>query len=181
MSIAVGIQAGETAPRTWLITDVSGGLGQAISEQLLAFGERVVGTVPDLESAADLTERHPGMFYAEVLDVTDGAATREVVDRTFARFTVVDVIVGTADSTELIRAALPHLRAQAGARFVQISSADESGSVEAGSSEEGASELAALGIGVTFVEPGAGDTFLVAEAVIESVDEEPAPPRLVFD
>ena len=66
---------------TWFITGVSSGFGRQLSEQLLERGDRVVGTVRDTGKVADLRERYPETFRAEVLDVTDTAAIREVVER----------------------------------------------------------------------------------------------------
>ena len=82
-----------------------------------------------------------------MLDVTDTSAAREVVDRTFAQLGRIDVVISNAGyglfgaaeeltdeqverilatnltgSIQLIRAALPHLRAQGGGRIIQISS-----------------------------------------------------------
>jgi hypothetical protein len=51
--------------KTWLITGVS--------------------TVRDAAKVADLTAKHPGTFTAEILDVTDTPAVRDVVDRSFDR------------------------------------------------------------------------------------------------
>jgi NAD(P)-dependent dehydrogenase (short-subunit alcohol dehydrogenase family) len=126
--------------RTWLITGVSSGFGHALTTQLLERGETVIGTVRDLDKAADLREQYPDTFRAEILDVTDTAAVRKVVDAAFAADRV-DVIVSNAGyglfgaaeevtdaqvdhiiatnltgSITLIRAALPHLRAQGGGR-----------------------------------------------------------------
>lgn len=70
--------------RTWLITGVSSGFGRELTNQLLERGERVVGTVRRLDAVADLVERYPETFHAELLDVTDTKAVREVVDRSFA-------------------------------------------------------------------------------------------------
>jgi NAD(P)-dependent dehydrogenase (short-subunit alcohol dehydrogenase family) len=83
-------------PRTWLITGVSSGFGRELTSQLLERGERVVGTVRRLDAAADLFERHPNTFHAELLDVTDTKAIREVVDRSFAELGRIDVIVSNA-------------------------------------------------------------------------------------
>jgi len=71
------------AQRTWLITGVSSGLGQRLTEQLLEGGDQVVGTVRDTDKVRDLVERYPAAFRAEVLDVTDTPAIREFVDRAF--------------------------------------------------------------------------------------------------
>src|SRR5215218_5687378 len=132
--------------RTWFITGVSSGFGREMTEQLLERGDRVVGTVRDMSKVTDLLERYPEMFRAEVLDVTDTAAIRDVVERSFARLERIDVIVSNAGyglfgaaeelsdeqiehmiatnllgSIQLIRAVLPHLRDQGGGRIIQIS------------------------------------------------------------
>ena len=133
--------------RTWLITGVSSGFGRQLTERLLKRGDRVVGTVRDTGKVADFVERYPGTFHAEMLDVTDTAAIRDVVERSFAQLGRIDVIISNAGyglfgaaeeltdkqvdhivatnlvgSIQLIRAALPHLRAQGGGRIIQISS-----------------------------------------------------------
>ncbi len=134
------------AQRTWFITGVSSGFGRQLTDQLLERGECVVGTVRDTGKVADLLGRYPEAFQAEVLDVTDTAAIREVVERSFARLGRIEVIVSNAGyglfgaaeeltdkqveqivatnlmgSIQLIRAALPHLRAQGGGRIIQMS------------------------------------------------------------
>ena len=181
--------------RSWIITGVSSGFGRHLSEQLLARGDRVVGTVRQTDAAADLVKSHPGLFRAEILDVTNNVAIRDVVDRTFARLGRVDVVVSNAGyglfgaaeeysdeqirhiidtnligSIELIRAALPHLRAQGGGRIIQMSS--YGGQVAGpgtsmyhatkwgieGFAEAVAAEVAPFNIGVTLVEPGGAHT-----------------------
>jgi NAD(P)-dependent dehydrogenase (short-subunit alcohol dehydrogenase family) len=136
-----------TAQRIWLITCVSSGFGRELTTQLLERGDRVVGTVRDMNKVSDLTARHPEAFHVEVLDVTDTAAIHDVVDRTFEQLGRVDVVVSNAGyglfgaaeeltdaqvehiiatnltgSIQLIRSALPHLRRQGGGRIIQISS-----------------------------------------------------------
>lgn len=181
--------------RTWLITGVSSGFGRVMTEQLLARGDRVVGTVLKPEEVADLGAQYPDTFFGPVLDVTDGAAVRAVVDASFAKLGRIDVIVSNAGyglfgaaeelsdtqvehiiatnltgSIRLIRAALPHLRAQGGGRVIQLSS--YGGQVAAagnslyhatkwgieGFCESVAQEIAPFGIGVTIVEPGGART-----------------------
>lgn len=181
--------------RTWLITGVSSGFGRELTEQLLGRGERVVGTVRRLDAVADLVERYPEAFRAELLDVTDTAAIRDVVDRSFAKLGRIDVIVSNAGyglfgaaeelsdeqidriiatnlvgSIQLIRAALPHLRAQGGGRIVQISSYGGQVAYPGNSMyhatkwgiegfvESVAQEVAPVGIGMTIVEPGGART-----------------------
>lgn len=133
--------------RAWLITGVSSGFGRALADRLLARGDRVAGTVRDSGKVADLTERYPGKFHVETLDVSETATIRPVVDRIFERFGHIHVIVSNAGyglfgaaeelsdqeidhivatnlvgSIQLIRAALPHLRNQGSGRVIQISS-----------------------------------------------------------
>ncbi|MGZ0198928.1 SDR family oxidoreductase [Streptomyces sp. RM1] len=131
--------------RTWLITGVSSGFGHALAAQLLARGDRVIGTVRSVDKVAELLRQHPDTFTAPLLDVTDTDAVRSTVDAAFADGRV-DVIVSNAGyglfgaaeeltdaqvehiiatnltgSVTLIRAALPHLREQGGGRIVQMS------------------------------------------------------------
>jgi NAD(P)-dependent dehydrogenase (short-subunit alcohol dehydrogenase family) len=133
--------------RTWLITGVSSGFGRHLTQQLLDRGDRVVGTVRDTTKVADLAQRYPDTFMAELLDVTDMPAIRNVVDRSFARLGRIDVVISNAGyglfgaaeeltdaqvehivatnltgSIQSIRASLPHLRRQGGGRIIQISS-----------------------------------------------------------
>lgn len=134
-------------PRTWLITGISSGFGRELSEQLLARGDRVLGTVRDTAKVVDLITRYPETLSVEQLDVTDVPAVRRVVEGAFARFGRIDVLISNAGyglfgaaeelsdeqikrmiatnltgSIQLIRAVLPRLRAQGGGRVIQISS-----------------------------------------------------------
>jgi len=132
--------------RTWLITGVSSGFGRHLSEQLLARGDRVIGTVRSTIKVADLLEQYPDHFVAPLLDVTDRVAIHRVVADVFARFGCIDVVISNAGyglfgaaeelsdaqvehliatnltgSIHLIRAVLPFLRAQGGGRVIQMS------------------------------------------------------------
>ena len=242
--------------RTWFITGVSSGFGRQITDQLLKRGDRVVGTVRDTSKVADLLERYPETFRAEVLDVTDTTAMREVVERSFAQLGRINVVISNAGyglfgaaeeltdeqvdhivatnlvgSIQLIRAVLPHLRAQGGGRIIQISSYGGQVAFPGNSMyhatkwgiegfvESVAQEIASFGIGMTIIEPGGartefrygsaqvaelmpiyddtpahsflrmldpkkglapGDPARMAARIIESVDVEPAPLRIVL-
>ncbi len=77
---------------------VSSRFGRQLTEQLLECGERgerIVGTVRRLKKVANLFERHPERFGAELLDVTDTTPIRDVVDRSFAQLRSIDLIVRT--------------------------------------------------------------------------------------
>ena len=138
------------APRNWLITGVSSGFGRHMTEQLLARGDRVVGTIrttDDTGKVADLIDRYRASFQPEALEMRETALIRQVVDRAFAKLGRIDVVVsnagyglfGAAEELSdqqvrdildtnllgciaLIRAVLPHLRTQGGGRVIQISS-----------------------------------------------------------
>jgi NAD(P)-dependent dehydrogenase (short-subunit alcohol dehydrogenase family) len=183
------------AQRTWFITGVSSGFGRELTRQLLARGDRVVGTVRDTGKVTGLREQYPETFRAEVLDMTDTAAIRAVVEHAFAQLGRIEVIISNAGyglfgaaeeltdtqvehivatnlvgPIQLIRAALPHLRAQGGGRVIQISSyggqvAFPGNSLYHASKwgiegfvESVAQEVAPFGIGMTIVEPGGART-----------------------
>ncbi|MEU7937974.1 SDR family oxidoreductase [Microbispora bryophytorum] len=132
--------------RTWLITGVSSGFGREMTEQLLRRGDRVAGTARRMESMGDLKAEYGDRLWLARLDLTDGPAIREVVDRAFADLGGIDVVVSNAGyglfgaaeeltdkqivhqidtnllgSIRLVRAALPHLRRQGGGRIIQLS------------------------------------------------------------
>ena len=134
-------------PRSWFITGVSSGFGRHLTEQLLARGERVAGTARKLATLDDLKAQYGDRFWLASLDVTDTPAIRRVVDEAFGVFGRIDVIVNNAGyallgaaeevsdeqiahqlatnllgSIQVVRAALPHLRAQGGGRILQVSS-----------------------------------------------------------
>jgi NADP-dependent 3-hydroxy acid dehydrogenase YdfG len=70
-------------PRTWLITGVNSGFGRHMTEQLLARGDRVAGTVRKLDAMNDLKAEYGDRLWPAHLDVTDTPAFRSVVDRAF--------------------------------------------------------------------------------------------------
>ncbi|MFF5584395.1 SDR family oxidoreductase [Streptomyces hygroscopicus] len=181
--------------RVWLITGASGGLGRALVAEVLGAGERVVAVSRDDEPLRPLAADHPGRLLTSSVDITDADALRQVLDGAIARFGRLDVVVNNAgyalagpleelDDAELraqfevnffaavnvLRAALPHLRAAKAGRVLQISSL--AGQIGApgmsaytaskhaleGLSVSVAAELAPLGIRTTIVEPGAART-----------------------
>ncbi|MEV0780813.1 SDR family oxidoreductase [Streptomyces sp. NPDC050428] len=180
--------------RTWLITGASSGFGHALTTQLLQRGDTVIGTVRNVDKVAALAEKYPDTFRPEILDVTDTTAVRKTVDAAFEAGRV-DVIVSNAGygllgaaeeitddqvdhiiatnltgSITLIRAAMPHLRAQGSGRIIQMST--YGGQVAfpgnsmyhaakwgiEGFAESVAQEVAPFNIGVTIVEPGGART-----------------------
>ena len=241
--------------RTWFITGGSSGIGRALTERLLARGDRVAATLRRTGALDDLLARHGDLLRVAPLDVTDNAATVRVMAWAVEELGRIDVVVSNAGyglfgaaeeasdaqirqqidtnlvgSIQVIRAALPHLRAQGGGRILQVSS--EGGQIAypafglyhatkwgiEGFVEAVAQEVAPFGIGFTIVEPGPtqtgfragmvsapamavyedtpageirravnsgafglpGDAMRVAQAMIDSLDADPAPRRLVM-
>ncbi len=206
--------------KTWFITGTSSGFGRIMTETLLARGDRVAATLRRTGALDELKVRYGDRLWVASLDVTDTAAVRRVVDRAFDEMGRIDVVVNNAayglfgaaeevsdeqirhqidtnviGSIQVIRAALPHLRAQnaglgSGSRILQISS--EGGQIAypnfslyhaskwaiEGFVESVAQEVAPFGIAFTIVEPGpAGTSFgagLVSPAPMEAYENTPA-------
>jgi NAD(P)-dependent dehydrogenase (short-subunit alcohol dehydrogenase family) len=196
---------------TWFITGTSSGLGRELTEQLLARGDRVAATLRKPEALDDLRRRYGEQLWLAQLDVTDNAAVRRVMKDAFAALGRIDVVVSNAGyalfgageeledaqidqqiatnltgSIQVIRAALPYLRAQGGGRILQVSS--EGGQIAypnfslyhatkwgiEGFVEAVAQEVAPFQIDMTLVEPGPARTGFGAALVS-------AEPMAVYD
>jgi len=184
-----------TQQRTWFITGVNSGFGRLMTEQLLARGDRVAGTVRKMEAMDDLKEQYGDLLWLDHLDMTHTPEIEQVVSRAFADLGHIDVIVSNAGyglfgaveelsaeqiahqlSTNLlgpitlVRAAVPHLRAQGGGRIIGLSTFGGQATLPGGSlyhaskwGLEGfldsiSQELAPFKIGVTIIEPGSART-----------------------
>ncbi|MEJ1117304.1 SDR family oxidoreductase [Phyllobacterium sp. CCNWLW109] len=133
--------------KTWLITGVSSGLGQEMTQQLLARGDRVVGTVRKKDMLLDLKQRYGANFHAALLDLDDVTSIQIAVGKAFEEMGRIDVVVSNAGyglfgaaeeltndqidqqiatnltgSIQLIRTVLPRFRHQGRGRIIQISS-----------------------------------------------------------
>ncbi|MDF7814013.1 SDR family oxidoreductase [Hymenobacter sp. YC55] len=181
--------------KTWFITGTSAGFGRLLTEKLLARGERVAATLRKPDALDDLKTQYGEQLWIAALDVTDTAAVRRVINQAFADFDRIDVVVNNAayalfgageeadddqirqqietnltGSIQVIRAVLPHLRAQGGGRILQLSS--EGGQIAypnfsyyhatkwgiEGFVEAVAQEVKPFGIEFTLVEPGPART-----------------------
>lgn len=200
---------------TWFITGTSTGFGRILTEKLLQRGDRVAATVRQPSALAELQAQYGDCLWVATLDVTDTAAVHRVVNTAFADLGRIDVVVSNAayglfgaaeevtdeqvrhqidtnlvGSIQLIRAALPHLRAQGGGRLMQVSSAGGQTTYPnfslyhatkwgiEGFVETVAKEVAPFNIGVTIVEPGATPTNfgggLVSAPILPAYDQTPA-------
>lgn len=137
-------------PRTWFITGASRGLGRAFTEAALAAGDRVVAVSRDVTPLADLNAE--GRLVAFDLDVSDRAAVERGVERAFAAFGRIDVVVNNAGGVVLgmieeiteeqarahldtnffgalwvSQAVVPRLREQGSGHILQVSSMGSAG------------------------------------------------------
>ncbi len=199
----------------WFITGTSSGIGRIMTEEVLARGDRVAATLRRTDALDDLKARYGQHLWTAALDVTDTSAIKAVVDSAFDALGRIDVVVSNAayalfgageevsddqirhqidtnlvGSIQVIRAALPHLRAQGGGRILQVSS--EGGQVAypnfslyhttkwgiEGFVEAVAQEVKPFGIELTLVEPGPIRTNfgagLVSPAPMAAYDDSPA-------
>jgi NAD(P)-dependent dehydrogenase (short-subunit alcohol dehydrogenase family) len=178
-------------PRVWLITGCSTGMGRALAIRTLDNGDRVLATARNPATLNELVERHPESCKIMALDVTDSAQVEGAVRSATDEFGSLEVLVNNAGygligafeelgreqivqnfqadlfgAMELIRVALPILRAQGSGRIVNISAAAAIANYPGfsvygatkwaleGLSETLAAELKPLGIHVTIVQPG---------------------------
>jgi NADP-dependent 3-hydroxy acid dehydrogenase YdfG len=79
--------------RNWLITGVGSGFGRHMTEQLLARGDCVAGTVRKFDAMADLKAKYGDRLWLAQLDVTDTPAIPRVVDKAFSELGRIDVKV----------------------------------------------------------------------------------------
>jgi NAD(P)-dependent dehydrogenase (short-subunit alcohol dehydrogenase family) len=200
---------GAGTDRVWFITGASSGLGRQLAETALDWDDRVVVTARDVDSLGDLERAHPGRVLATKLDVTKPEQARKAVKAATDEFGRIDVLVNNAGfglfgsleeideedlrqefdtnvfgAVNVLRAALPVMRAQRSGHIVQISSLEGVAPAVAGETaysgtkfavegihEALAKEVGHLGIGVTIVEPGPIRTEFAKGAVVAEPDD----------
>ncbi|MFJ4633802.1 SDR family oxidoreductase [Streptomyces sp. NPDC088847] len=179
------------ASKTWFVTGASAGIGRVVTEQLLERGDRVAAIARRPEVLSELADRFGDRLWTAPLDVTDTKALNDTVERTFADLGRIDVVYsnagrGSAGAAEemtvasideqialnmtapihLLRAVLPHFRAQGGGRFIQMSTMGAHITTPGASMyhaskwglegffESVIAEVEPFGVGITMVEPG---------------------------
>lgn len=134
--------------KVWLITGISSGFGKALTKQLLAKGETVVGTVrTEKDDIKTLEKQYPETLDVQHLDVTNTDEIRSVVKNTIDHHGRIDVLINNAGyglfgaaeelsdkdidlimatnltgSIQMIRAVIPQMRKQKDGHIIQISS-----------------------------------------------------------
>ena len=180
------------AARTWLITGCSSGFGRLLAQRALERGDRVALTARNPAMLAALAGQYGNAALCLPLDVTRPETIRSALGEVFERFGRLDILVNNAGyglqaaaeeasdaqtramfevnffgPLDVIRAALPGLRAQGGGHIINISSVggrttapliglySASKFALEGLSLSLAMELAPFGIKVTSIAPGA--------------------------
>lgn len=133
--------------RTWFITGVSSGFGQAIATAALAAGDTVAGSVRRAEDLAAFEALAPGRAHGILLDITQDDAIPPAVERIEHEVGAIDILVNNAgygheglveESTmedlrrqfdvnvfgavAVIKAALPFMRARRRGHILNITS-----------------------------------------------------------
>jgi NAD(P)-dependent dehydrogenase (short-subunit alcohol dehydrogenase family) len=133
--------------KTWFITGASRGFGRIWAEAALKRGDRVAATARKLADVADLASRFGDAVLPLALDVTNPTQVHQAVERAYAHFGRLDVLVNNAgvsllaateEATDeqirdlfdtnyigmvrVLRAALPLLRKQGSGHILGVSS-----------------------------------------------------------
>jgi NAD(P)-dependent dehydrogenase (short-subunit alcohol dehydrogenase family) len=175
----------------WFVTGSSRGLGAGVVAEALTAGHQVAATARDPRTVVERFPEAGEQLLPIGLDVTDAAQAAAAVDAAVARFGRIDVLVNNAgrgllgaveEATDdaaravydtnvfgvlnVLRAALPTMRAQRSGRILNLSSIggfvgspgwgiyNSTKFAVEGFSEALAREVAPLGIAVTLIEPG---------------------------
>jgi NADP-dependent 3-hydroxy acid dehydrogenase YdfG len=93
-------QRSRSYERVWFITGSSTGPGRALSDAVLARGERAVVTARKPERLRDLIERYPAQALVLELDVNRPEQVRRVVREALERFGHIDVLVNVDGPSE---------------------------------------------------------------------------------
>ncbi|WP_413670289.1 oxidoreductase [Mucilaginibacter sp. Mucisp86] len=178
--------------KVWFVTGASKGLGLALVKKLLSEGYKVAATSRNLSDLNKAVDAHNGQFLPLAVNLTNEDSVQEAVELAVKAFGKIDVVVNNAGygllggieeltdreardnfeinvfgSLNVIRKALPYLRAQKSGHILNISSiggftgAFAGGGIYCatkfavnGFSETLSAEVAPFGIKVTIVQPG---------------------------
>lgn len=192
-----------STPQTWFVTGASQGLGLALVQRLLREGHQVAATSRHQETLAQAVGTASATFLPLQVDLGSEASVQQAIALTLSAFGHLDVVVNNAGygiggsieeltdaetrqafdvnvfgTLNVVRAALPHLRAAGAGHIINISSiaalAGATGwsvysatkAAVSAFSEGLAQDVASFGLKVTVVEPGAFRTnFLTTESL----------------
>lgn len=179
-----------TYKRVWFITGSSDGIGRALTEAVLARGERAVVTARKPERVRDLIERYPAQALVVELDVTRHEQVQRSVSEASDRFGRIDVLVNTAGPVfeanvfglvDVTRAVLPFMERVCRGHIVNLLSVAPGRLAVEGFSVALAKQMAPLGIKVRTFEGSANgqhpeESAGVVQAIIAAVDADTGEP-----
>lgn len=178
--------------KVWFVTGASKGLGLALVKKLLSEGYKVAATSRNLSDLNKAVDAHNGQFLPLAVNLTNEDSVQEAIELAVKTLGKIDVVVNNAGygllggieeltdreardnfevnvfgSLNVIRKALPYLRAQKSGHILNVSSiggftgAFAGGGIYCatkfavnGFSETLSAEVAPFGIKVTIVQPG---------------------------
>ncbi len=82
--------------RTWFITGISSGLGEAIARCVIDCGDFLIGTFRKQEQVQAFNQEYSGRARAFLLDITDEEKVTETIAGIIAEFGKIDVLVNNA-------------------------------------------------------------------------------------
>jgi NAD(P)-dependent dehydrogenase (short-subunit alcohol dehydrogenase family) len=178
-----------TYKRVWFITGSSEGIGRALTEAVLARGERAVVTARKPELVRDLIERYPAQALVVELDVTRHEQVQRSVSEASDRFGRIDVLVNATGQVfdanvfglvDVTRAVLPFMERVCTGHIVNVLSLTPGRLAVEGFSAALAKQIEPIGIKVSTFEGNANgqyphDVARLAQAIVAAVDaaEEP--------
>jgi NAD(P)-dependent dehydrogenase (short-subunit alcohol dehydrogenase family) len=176
--------------RVWFITEASDGIGRALTEAVLARGERAVVTARQPERVRDLIERYPAQALVVELDVTRHEQVQRSVTEAGDRFGRIDVLVNTTSQlfeanvfglVDITRTVLPLMERVCGGHIVNLLSVVPGRPAVEGFSAALARQMGPLGIKVSTFEGSVNgehpqQSAGVAEAIIAAIDAETREP-----
>jgi NADP-dependent 3-hydroxy acid dehydrogenase YdfG len=184
-----------THKRVWFITGSSEGVGRALTEAVLARGERVVVTARRPERVRDLIERYPAQALVVELDVTQHEQVHRAVCEASDRFGRVDVLVNSTGRLfdpnvfgliDVTREVLPLMQRICSGHIVNVVSVAPGRRAVEGFSAALAEEMMAFGIRVITADGGSvngqqpsDSAAAAAAAIIAAVDAEVPEPDVL--
>jgi NAD(P)-dependent dehydrogenase (short-subunit alcohol dehydrogenase family) len=179
-----------TYKRVWFITGASDGIGRALTEAVLARGERAVVTARKPELVRDLIERYPAQALVVELDVTRHEQVQRSVAEASDRFGRIDVLVnGTGPLfdanvfglVDVTRTILPLMERVCRGHVVNVLSVGPGRIAVEGFSTALATQMGPFGITVLTVDGGSVNgqqsaaSAAAAETIIAAVDQTDEP------
>jgi NAD(P)-dependent dehydrogenase (short-subunit alcohol dehydrogenase family) len=170
----------QSSQKTWFITGVSSGFGQALAHALLEGGQRVVGTLRNETARAAFDQLKPGYSFGRLLVNNAGYGHEGLVEESSLEELRQQFEVNVFGAVAVIKAVLPFMRKRRSGNILNVTSMGGittfpglgyyHGSKFAleGISEALGKEVKPFGIFVTAIEPGAFRTDWAGRSMVRA-------------